>query len=255
MMRSASALRPVRMMIGRSRDSRMRRAIDRPSSSGSLRSRITRSTISAPSTLSISAPVSAMETLKSCSLRYSLTSSRMAASSSTTRIWASMGRILALPRRIGGDRRMNAPSTTIAGPENSASVRQLLAFVTFAVVYYLLAAYAVSLPFPTRFPVLIWPGHGLALGVLLVAAVRRWPIYLLLIALATIAVGFALNAPWQRIAASVAVNLAQPPFAAAGLQRVAGPLVQIDTGGRLGSGFGGPGLPAPAVYALRAPFP
>ena len=68
--------------------------------------------------------------------------------------------------------RMNAPSATIAGAGNAASVRQTLAYVTFGVVYYILAAYAVSLPFPARLPVLIWPGHGLALGVLLVKALR-----------------------------------------------------------------------------------
>src|SRR6476661_3000187 len=98
------------------------------------------------------------------------------------------------------DLRMNAPSPTIAGAQEAASVRQVLAYVTLAVVYYLLAAFAVSLPFPAKLPILIWPGHGLALGVLLVAPVRRWPAYLLLVVLATIAVGFDLNAPWQKIA-------------------------------------------------------
>src|SRR6476469_4792913 len=131
--------------------------------------------------------------------------------------------------------RMNAPSATIAGAGNAASVRQTLAYVTFGVVYYILAAYAVSLPFPARLPVLIWPGHGLALGVLLVAPVRRWPGYLLLVVLATIAVGFDLNAPWQKIAASVSVNVAQPLFAAAILQRLGGAKVQIDTVRGLGS--------------------
>jgi signal transduction histidine kinase/CheY-like chemotaxis protein/integral membrane sensor domain MASE1 len=131
----------------------------------------------------------------------------------------------------------------------------LLAFVTFAVVYYLLAAYAVSLPFPSRFPVLIWPGHGLALGVLLVAPVRRWPIYLALAALATVAVGFDLNAPWQKISASVAVNIAQPLFAAAVLQRVAvGPVVQIDTVRGLGAVLVGLVLPVAAMSALDAGF-
>src|SRR4051812_31641066 len=100
---------------------------------------------------------------------------------------------------------MNAPSTTIAGPVSTASARQLIAYLTFAVVYYLLAAYAVSLPFPARLPILIWPGHGVVLGVLLVAPVRRWPVYLVLVAIATIAVGFDLNASWQKIAATVAV--------------------------------------------------
>src|SRR3982751_3290096 len=109
---------------------------------------------------------------------------------------------------------MIAQPPSIATPGSTHTVRQLLAYVTFGVVYYLLAAYAVSLPFPSRLPVLIWPGHGLALGVLLVAPVRRWPVYLVIVAAATIAVGFGLNAPWQRMAASMAVNCAQPLFAA-----------------------------------------
>ena len=61
---------------------------------------------------------------------------------------------------------MNAQSPSIAAWGNAATLRQFLAYVTFGVVYYLLAAYAVSLPFPAKLPVLIWPGHGLALGVL-----------------------------------------------------------------------------------------
>ncbi len=109
------------------------------------------------------------------------------------------------------------------------SSRQVLAFVTFAVVYYLLAAYAVSLPMQTRLPLLIWPAHGLALGMLLISPVRRWPAYLLLVLGATLAVGLDLNEPGQRIAATMAVNVAQPLFVAAGLGRLAGPRVQIDT--------------------------
>ncbi len=149
---------------------------------------------------------------------------------------------------------MNAQSPTIAGGGNAASTRQVLAYVTFGVVYYLLAAYAVSLPFPARLPVLIWPGHGVALGVLLVAPVRRWPFYLGLIALATVAVGFDLNAPWQKIAASVSVNVAQPVFAAAVLQRLGGTTVQIDTVRGLGSLLVGLVLPVAAMSALDAGF-
>jgi integral membrane sensor domain MASE1 len=149
---------------------------------------------------------------------------------------------------------MSANSPSIAGVENAVSVRQTLAFVTFGVVYYLLAAYAVSLPFPARLPVLIWPGHGVALGVLLVAPVRRWPAYLALVALATLAVGFDLHAPWQRIAASIAVNVAQPLFAAALLQRLTGTVVQIDTIRGLGSLFIGLVLPVGAMSALDAGF-
>ena len=143
---------------------------------------------------------------------------------------------------------------SIAVARNAASVRQALAYITFGVVYYLLAAYAVSLPFPARLPVLIWPGHGLALGVLLVAPVRRWPAYLLLVGLATIAVGFDLHASVQKIAATVAVNIAQPLFAATILQRLAGPLVQIDTVRGLGSVLVGLVLPVAGMAALDAGF-
>ena len=149
---------------------------------------------------------------------------------------------------------MSAPSPTFAGTGNTASVRQTLAYVTFGVVYYLLAAYAVSLPFPSRLPILIWPGHGLALGVLLVAPVRRWPAYLFLVILATVAVGFDLHAPWQKIAATASVNVAQPLFAAAILQRLGGPSVQIDTVRGLGSVLVGLVLPVAAMSALDAGF-
>ena len=58
---------------------------------------------------------------------------------------------------------------------------------------------------------MIWPAHGLALGMLLVAPVRRWPVYLALVVVATLAVGFDLHA---RLAAhsrqAVAVNVALP---------------------------------------------
>ena len=149
---------------------------------------------------------------------------------------------------------MNAQSPPLARPGHAASVRQALAYVTFGVVYYLLAAYAVSLPFPTKFPVLIWPGHGVALGVLLVAPVRRWPAYLFIVLVATIAVGFDLHAGWQKIAASVAVNVAQPLFAAAVLHRLGGPAVQIDTVRGLGSLLVGLVLPVAAMSALDAGF-
>ena len=149
---------------------------------------------------------------------------------------------------------MSAQSPTIAGTGNAASVRQTLAYVTFGVVYYLLAAYAVSLPFPSRLPILIWPGHGVALGVLLVAPARRWPAYLAIVVLATVAVGFDLNAPWQKIAATVSVNVAQPLFAAAILQRLGGVKVQIDTVRGLGSLLIGLVLPVAAMSALDAGF-
>ena len=125
--------------------------------------------------------------------------------------------------------KITAGTPPIAGVGPAISARQTLAYLTFGVVYYFLAAYAANLPFQTRLPLLIWPAHGVALGVLLVAPVRRWPAYLALVLIATLAVGLDLNASWQRIAATMAVNAAQPLFVAAGLLRLAGPRVQIDT--------------------------
>ena len=124
---------------------------------------------------------------------------------------------------------MSAQTQSIAGADAAVSVRQTLAFVVFGVVYYVLAAYAVSLPLQTRYPLVIWPAHGVALGALLVAPPRRWPAYLAIAALATFAVGLDLHAGWPRIAASMAVNVAQPLLVAAGLLRLAGPRVQVET--------------------------
>ncbi len=122
---------------------------------------------------------------------------------------------------------MNA--TTSSLDLDSSSVRQALAYVAFGLLYFALAAYAASLPLHQRLPMFIWPAHGLALGVLLVAPVKRWPAYLALILAASIAVGLGMGAPWRSIAATAAVNVAQPLFVAAGLLRLAGPRVQVDT--------------------------
>jgi PAS domain S-box-containing protein len=108
-------------------------------------------------------------------------------------------------------------------------MRQAFAYVAFGLFYYLLAAYAASLPIQSRLPLFIWPAHGVALGVLLVAPKRRWPAYLGLVLLGTLAVGAQMGFDWQRIGATMLVNVAQPLFVAAGLQRLAGPRVQIDT--------------------------
>jgi PAS domain S-box-containing protein len=67
-------------------------------------------------------------------------------------------------------------------------------------------------------------------------------------------VGFDLNAPWQKIAATVSVNVAQPLFSAAILQRLGGPKVQIDTVRGLGSLLIGLVLPVAAMSALDAGF-
>jgi len=128
---------------------------------------------------------------------------------------------------------MNAiskPQTPGAAPaEGEVSARQAAAYVAFAVVYFLLAAYAANLPLHQRVPLFIWPAHGLALGVLLVAPVRRWPVYLALVLVATIAVGVGIGEARLAILRTAIVNLAQPLVVAAGLLRLAGPRVQIDT--------------------------
>ena len=122
---------------------------------------------------------------------------------------------------------MNVSASTFA--PDSSSTRQALAYFVFGVVYLLLAAYAASLPLQQRLPMFIWPAHGLALGTLLVAPVRRWPAYLALVLADSVAVGIGVEASWRSIAATAAVNVAQPLFVAAGLLRLAGPKVQIDT--------------------------
>src|SRR5215475_10792059 len=118
---------------------------------------------------------------------------------------------------------MSAQTPSIAGVGDSASARQTLAYVAFGIVYYALAVYATSLPFHAKFPQLIWPAHGLALGTLLVAPVRRWPAYIALILVATLAAGLDVHAGWGKMAATMAMNAAQPLFVAAGLLRLAGP--------------------------------
>ncbi len=124
---------------------------------------------------------------------------------------------------------MSARARSLAVAADATSVRQTLAFVAFGVVYYLLAAYAANLPIQAKLPLFIWPAHGVALGTLLVAAPRRWPGYLALMMLATVAVGLDRGDDWLRIAASGILNGAQPLVVAAGLHKLAGPRVQIDT--------------------------
>ncbi|MGZ5080753.1 MAG: ATP-binding protein [Usitatibacter sp.] len=122
---------------------------------------------------------------------------------------------------------MNA--VTSAPTANNESVRQALAYVAFGIVYYLLAAYAASLPLHQRLPLFIWPAHGVVLGTLLVAPARRWPAYLAMVFVATIAAELDLRATWGSIGLTAAVNVAQPLVVAAGLLRLAGPRVRIDT--------------------------
>jgi PAS domain S-box-containing protein len=158
---------------------------------------------------------------------------------------------------------VNSTTRPFDAAANAAAMRQAIAFVAFGLVYYLLAAYAASLPIQSRLPLFIWPAHGVALGVLLVVPKRRWPVYLGLVCLATLAVGVQMGYDLKRIGATMLVNCAQPMFVAAGLQRLAGPRVQIDTVRGLSSFLVGmfPLVGAMAVLdasysylALQAPF-
>jgi PAS domain S-box-containing protein len=123
---------------------------------------------------------------------------------------------------------MSAEIPSIPTVGNAGSARQTLALVTFGVVYYVLAAYAVSLPAQARFPVAIWPAHGFALGAFLVMPARRWPPFLGLIALVTLAIGIDLHSGWRNELEGLAVNVALPFAVAVGVLRLAGP-VQIFT--------------------------
>jgi signal transduction histidine kinase len=107
--------------------------------------------------------------------------------------------------------------------------RQVATYAAFGVLYYLLAVYAASLPFQTRLPLFIWPAHGLALGTLLAAPMRRWPAYLVLVLVASFVIGVQVEAPWPRVTMMVAVNVILPLFVAGGLLRLAGPQPSIDT--------------------------
>ena len=124
---------------------------------------------------------------------------------------------------------MSAETPSMQTVGNAGSARRTLALVTFGVVYYVLAAYAVSLPAQAHFPLAIWPAHGFALGVFLLTPARRWPAFLVLIAVATLAIAFDLHAAWREDLEAVAVNVALPLGGAIGLQRLAGPNVTIFT--------------------------
>ncbi|HSN19108.1 MAG TPA: ATP-binding protein [Usitatibacter sp.] len=124
---------------------------------------------------------------------------------------------------------MSAGLPAILSAPRSAPGRQAFAYLAFGAVYYLLAAYAAHLPFHARLPLFIWPAHGLALGVLLVVAPRRWWGYLAIVFAASIAVGLQRTDPWTSILATAALNCAQPLAVGAGLIRLAGPRVRIDT--------------------------
>src|SRR4051812_43800729 len=107
--------------------------------------------------------------------------------------------------------------------------RQAAAFGAFALVYFGLAAYAAVLPLHTQVPLFIWPAHGVALGALLIAPARRWPVYLLLVAISTAFAGALAGEGMTSTLRTAIVGILEPLVVAAGLKRLAEPRVQIDT--------------------------
>jgi PAS domain S-box-containing protein len=123
---------------------------------------------------------------------------------------------------------MNATSAPTVAAQPSSS-RQALAYVAFGVVYLVLALGATSLPLHQLLPTFIWPAHGLALGVLLVAPTRRWPMYLGLVLVAALVAEGASGADWSIFVPAVVIDVLAPLVVAIGLGRLAGPRVQVDT--------------------------
>ena len=107
--------------------------------------------------------------------------------------------------------------------------RQALTYLSFGAVYYVLAAYAAGLPLQSGGPLFIWPAHGLALGTLLVAPARRWPVYLAIVLAVSVVVGLQIGFAGSAVLGFAAINLAHPLVIAAGLTRLAGPKVEIGT--------------------------
>src|SRR5688572_17544654 len=97
----------------------------------------------------------------------------------------------------------------------------------FGAAYFLLALFSVSLP---RFePLHVWPAHGLALGALLILPRSQWPLYLALALAGTLAAGAIGDLPSPELAMTAGVAIALPALTAAGLSRLAGPRVQVDS--------------------------
>jgi signal transduction histidine kinase len=115
------------------------------------------------------------------------------------------------------------------GTATANSGRQFLSYAAFGILYFLLAAYAASLEFQSRPPYQIWPAHGLALGTLLVAPMRRWPAYLAIAFVASLPIALQAGVAQKSAAVMLAVNVILPFFVAGGLVRLAGPEVRFET--------------------------
>ncbi|APV49044.1 hypothetical protein BWI17_04710 [Betaproteobacteria bacterium GR16-43] len=112
---------------------------------------------------------------------------------------------------------------------NATPAGQALAYLSFFAFYFALSAYATDLPVQTRFPHFIWPADGLVLGTLLVAARVRWPVYLGVVFLVNLYLGYDLGFSIGRSVAASFINTAEPAIVALGLQQLAKPRVTIDT--------------------------
>ncbi len=122
---------------------------------------------------------------------------------------------------------MNAASTptlTAAPPIGAA-----FAFAAFGGAYLLLAIFSASMPIFQRVPLYVWPAHGLALGVLLVTPMSRWPPYLALAVLATLGAGSMAGLGGEALVSTCALAVLLPTLCALGLARLAGPRVQVDS--------------------------
>jgi len=118
---------------------------------------------------------------------------------------------------------------------STRSLGDAFAFASFALAYLLLALFSASLPLFERIPLYIWPAHGLALGALLVTPAARWPAYLALVLLATIAAGSLNNLPGHALVSTCVMAVLLPTLAAMALARLAGPRVQVDSIRALGA--------------------
>src|ERR1700741_95652 len=114
-------------------------------------------------------------------------------------------------------------------PDGASPLGQAIAYIAFAVFYFGLSTYATDLPVQTRFPHFIWPADGLVLGTLLVAPLRRWPVYLGTVFLSPLYIGFDLGFSLPRSFAASSINVLEPALVTLGLQQLAKPQVTIDT--------------------------
>jgi signal transduction histidine kinase/CheY-like chemotaxis protein len=127
---------------------------------------------------------------------------------------------------------MSLPATMPTHAHRDAwrwATQEAVRVAAFGVLYYLLAAFSAGLPVQTRLPLFIYPASGLALGVLLVTARRRWLPRLAAMLAANLLLGLGLGVPFERTLAAALVSTAIPLVMALLLRHFAGPRVRIET--------------------------